>query len=74
MAAGAVHTPHLLQLSGVGDGSALAAQGIAAEVELPGVGQNLQVRRRGMQGAGPCVSLRFGLALPLCRERVGGAA
>ncbi|GAB4823239.1 hypothetical protein N2152v2_010285 [Parachlorella kessleri] len=42
MAAGAVHTPHVLQLSGVGAAKALAEVGIASEADLPGVGQNLQ--------------------------------
>lgn len=42
MAAGAVHTPHVLMLSGLGDPSALAAAGVKCEVPLPGMGQNLQ--------------------------------
>lgn len=42
MCAGAVHTPHLLMLSGVGDGRALREQGIAVKADLPGVGANLQ--------------------------------
>lgn len=42
MCAGAVHTPHLLMLSGVGDGRALAAHGIGVKADLPGVGANLQ--------------------------------
>ncbi|MBR1218547.1 GMC family oxidoreductase N-terminal domain-containing protein [Bradyrhizobium sp. U87765 SZCCT0131] len=39
---GAFQTPQLLMLSGIGDGAALARQGIAVEHHLPGVGQNLQ--------------------------------
>ena len=43
MAAGAVHTPHLLMLSGLGDPAALREAGIEkCEVPLPGMGQNLQ--------------------------------
>lgn len=42
MCAGAVHTPHLLQLSGVGDGEELRSHGIDVKAELPGVGKNLQ--------------------------------
>jgi choline dehydrogenase-like flavoprotein len=42
LAAGAVNSPHLLQLSGVGDPALLAAHGIAARHALPGVGENLQ--------------------------------
>jgi len=42
LAAGAVGTPHLLELSGVGDGGRLASLGIACVRDLPGVGENLQ--------------------------------
>src|ERR1700738_4533403 len=42
LASGAFQTPHLLMLSGVGDGAALAKHGIASVHHLPGVGQNLQ--------------------------------
>ncbi len=40
--AGAVHTPHLLQISGVGDPDVLAAAGVPVVVASPGVGKNLQ--------------------------------
>jgi choline dehydrogenase len=39
---GAINTPQLLQLSGVGDEALLASQGIRTVAHLPGVGQNLQ--------------------------------
>lgn len=39
---GAINSPQLLQLSGVGDGAALAALGIPVVQDLPGVGENLQ--------------------------------
>lgn len=42
MAAGAVHTPHVLMLSGLGDAAALRDAGIKCEVSLPGLGKNLQ--------------------------------
>jgi len=42
LAAGAVNSPHLLQLSGIGDPTLLAGHGIAAIHALPGVGENLQ--------------------------------
>ncbi|HTV44735.1 MAG TPA: GMC family oxidoreductase N-terminal domain-containing protein [Stellaceae bacterium] len=42
LAAGAVGSPHLLQLSGVGDPEVLAKAGIAVQHELPGVGKNFQ--------------------------------
>jgi choline dehydrogenase-like flavoprotein len=39
---GAYGSPQLLQLSGVGDGAALQSLGIAALLDLPAVGRNLQ--------------------------------
>ena len=42
LSAGAVMSPKLLQLSGVGEAAALAQLGIAPVVDLPGVGANLQ--------------------------------
>ncbi|MGQ0664920.1 MAG: GMC family oxidoreductase [Pseudomonadota bacterium] len=42
LAAGAVGSPHLLQLSGIGAGELLAERGIAVRHDLPGVGENLQ--------------------------------
>jgi choline dehydrogenase-like flavoprotein len=42
VASGAFQSPHLLMLSGVGDGKALAQHGIASVHHLPGVGANLQ--------------------------------
>jgi choline dehydrogenase len=42
LAAGAVDTPKLLQLSGIGDGAQLADAGVAVAHHLPAVGRNLQ--------------------------------
>ena len=42
LAAGAINTPQLLQLSGIGSGALLRDHGIAVACELPGVGENLQ--------------------------------
>jgi choline dehydrogenase len=42
MAAGAIGTPQILQLSGIGPAPLLRAHGIAPTHELPGVGENLQ--------------------------------
>lgn len=42
MCAGAIETPRLLQLSGVGNAEELAQHGIATVVNLPGVGENYQ--------------------------------
>jgi len=42
VAAGAINSPQLLMLSGIGDGAALRQAGIAPRHALPGVGGNLQ--------------------------------
>jgi choline dehydrogenase len=42
LCAGAVGTPHLLQLSGIGAPALLQAHGVAVQHALPGVGDNLQ--------------------------------
>jgi choline dehydrogenase len=42
LSAGAIGSPHILQLSGVGDPEHLGRVGIAAHHGLPGVGRNLQ--------------------------------
>ncbi len=42
VSAGAIRSPQLLMLSGIGDGGALTACGIKVAEDLPGVGKNLQ--------------------------------
>jgi len=42
LAAGAIGSPHLLMLSGVGEGGAVSSHGIDLVHHLPGVGANLQ--------------------------------
>lgn len=42
LAGGAINTPQMLQLSGVGDAEHLRSLGIKPVVDLPGVGENLQ--------------------------------
>jgi len=42
IAAGSVHTPQILQLSGIGDTAHLKSLGIATVSDVPGVGRNLQ--------------------------------
>ncbi|MFJ5538217.1 GMC family oxidoreductase [Vreelandella titanicae] len=42
LCAGAIGTPHLLQLSGVGPAESLRKHGVEVVHELPGVGENLQ--------------------------------
>lgn len=44
IAAGTIHTPQILQASGVGPKPLLDAAGIPVVVDLPGVGQNFQDR------------------------------
>ncbi|MEL6476930.1 MAG: GMC family oxidoreductase N-terminal domain-containing protein [Pseudomonadota bacterium] len=42
LSAGAIGSPHLLMLSGVGEGAALQSAGVDTRHALPGVGKNLQ--------------------------------
>lgn len=42
LSAGAVHTPQLLQVSGIGPKKVIEAAGLEILVDLPGVGQNFQ--------------------------------
>ena len=42
LSAGAIGSPHILQLSGIGDAQHLRSVGIEATVDVPDVGQNLQ--------------------------------
>jgi len=42
LCAGAIGSPQILQLSGIGPGSLLSERGIEVRHELPGVGENLQ--------------------------------
>ena len=44
LSAGAINSPHLLMLSGIGDADQLKKHGIEVLQHLPGVGQNLQVQ------------------------------
>src|SRR6185437_1097771 len=42
LSAGALQSPQLLQLSGIGPAALLAKRGVPVTVDLPGVGSNLQ--------------------------------
>lgn len=42
LAAGAINTPQILQLSGVGNAEHLESVGVDVKLDLPGVGENLQ--------------------------------
>jgi choline dehydrogenase len=62
LAAGALDTPRLLQLSGIGDAARLAAVGIRVRHDLPGVGENFQdhplilgMNFRARAGLGPVI-------------------
>jgi choline dehydrogenase-like flavoprotein len=57
LAAGAVHSPQILQLSGIGSSKLLASANITTVVDLPGVGQNFQDH--------PMISASFTCKLPL---------
>ena len=42
LSAGAIGSPHLLMLSGIGNAAELSAHGVTPFIDLPGVGKNLQ--------------------------------
>ncbi|RSL54802.1 hypothetical protein CEP54_009664 [Fusarium duplospermum] len=42
LAAGSIHTPQILQVSGIGDPALLSSINVTTVVDLPGVGQNFQ--------------------------------
>ncbi|TRM58470.1 hypothetical protein BD626DRAFT_410370 [Schizophyllum amplum] len=52
VAAGAIQSPALLQLSGIGDHSHLDSIGVSTVVDLPTVGRNLQEQTMNSLGAG----------------------
>ncbi|KAJ7111152.1 alcohol oxidase [Mycena crocata] len=51
IAAGAIQTPQLLQLSGIGDSSILTPLGIKTQIDLKTVGRNLQEQTMNSLGA-----------------------
>lgn len=61
---GAINSPHLLMLSGIGPADMLADKGVHVQVDLPGVGYNLQdhldaivqYRAKGRHGYGVALS------------------
>ena len=61
LSGGVINSPQLLMLSGIGDPARLAEHGIAATVDRPGVGRNLQdhlsvLADFARRGAGPFVA------------------
>lgn len=81
LAAGALRSPQLLQLSGIGDGALISSHGIATLAHRPGVGRNLQdhpnVVLSGYLAPGPhrrearrsvSTYLRYSSGVPDCPE------
>ncbi len=73
LAAGALQSPQLLQLSGIGPADLLHRHGIAVEADLPGVGQNLQdhYQARSIVRLKQRISLNDAVRNPLDLARMG---
>ncbi|MES2960085.1 MAG: GMC family oxidoreductase N-terminal domain-containing protein [Pseudomonadota bacterium] len=73
LAAGAIGSPQLLQLSGIGSARLLAEHGIAPVHELPGVGENLQdhLQIRAVFGVSGAVTLNTMSHSLLGKARIG---
>src|SRR5262249_45806812 len=69
LCAGAIHTPRLLLLSGVGPHADLAPLGIDTVIDLPGVGRNLQDH---LWISGLCFEAKHPLPTP--NHNLGGSA
>ena len=65
--AGALNSPQLLMLSGIGPGAHLRDHGIAVAVDLPGVGQNLQDHPIAMGIFAAAIGLDFNRQIRLDR-------
>lgn len=65
LSAGALQTPQLLMLSGIGPGAHLQDMGIASTLDLPGVGSGLHDHLDAVQVVdAPAMRALFGLSLP----------
>lgn len=73
VSAGAIESPKLLMLSGIGDGGALQAMGIPVTHDAPGVGKNLQdhFMVRIAFRTKPCGTLNEYMANPLKTAQLG---
>jgi choline dehydrogenase len=73
LSAGAIQSPHILQLSGVGPGGLLRQHGIPVVKELAGVGENLQdhVQARFIFETKQKITLNDDMANPLRQIRMG---
>jgi len=71
--AGALETPKLLMLSGIGDGAALQAMGIPVAHHSPGVGRNLQdhLIAKFIYRTRPCGTLNEIMLSPWKKARMG---
>ncbi|MBR0652940.1 choline dehydrogenase [Roseomonas terrae] len=71
--AGAIETPKLLMLSGIGDGAALQALGLPVVLHSPGVGKNLQdhLIAKCIYRSKPCGTLNEILLSPFRKARMG---
>lgn len=72
LSAGAIHSPHLLALSGIGSGEQLADLGIEVVHDAPGVGENLQdhLQARAVY-ASTTPTLNNEVNNPLLKARIG---
>ena len=73
LAAGAIQSPQLLQLSGIGPGRLLQEHGIPVVADLPGVGENLQdhLQIRAMYKVSKPITTNDELRTLLGRVRMG---
>ncbi len=71
--AGAIETPKLLMLSGIGDGAALQGLGLPVALHSPGVGRNLQdhLIAKFIYRTRPCGTLNEIMRSPLRKARMG---
>jgi choline dehydrogenase-like flavoprotein len=81
LSAGAIASPQILMLSGIGPGEELRRLGLTVALDAPGVGRNLQdhidyvahmrMRGPGLFGYGPGTALRALAAIPAFRRGQG---
>lgn len=70
---GALNSPHLLMLSGIGPADHLREHGISVEVDLPGVGENLQDHLDVMARIRTKSARSIGYSLPKLPANIWGA-